>query len=319
MQEDAKKIRQASEKTTERQGKTMTVTIGDSTGCAAIETGGAQLISLRDRSGAEYIWQGDPRFWTGHSPVLFPIVGALKNGETTVGGKTYAMPKHGFAKDREFRVASADDRSVTFLLESDEQTKRFYPFDFRFSVTFQFSRGTLSVRYRIRNSGDTDMAYAVGGHPAFNCPLDTHERFEDYRLVFECPETVGFIGREKEGGLLNFSRRIPLLHGQTELPLAHALFSNNAMIFDSLKSRRIQMVSRKSGIGVELRFDGFDYFGIWSTSEKSPFVALEPLTSCTAAVDETGKLFEKRAMTILPPEESRDHAYSISLLDRQSV
>ena len=291
----------------------MIVKIGDSTGCAEIETNGAQLMSLRDDSDTEYIWQGDPQFWTGHSPVLFPIVGALKNGETVINGKTYAMPKHGFAKDMEFKVTSLRDPSVTLLLESDAQTKRYCPFDFRFFITFEFSLKTLSIRYHIQNSGDTDMAFAVGGHPAFNCPLRSDESFEDYRLLFEHPETVGYIDREKEGGLLNFSRRIALLHEQRELPLEHSLFTRNALIFDSLRSRKIQLVSRKSGIGVGLRFDGFDYFGIWSTNERAPFIALEPLTSCTAAVDETGNLFEKRGMTVLPPKEGKDYQYSISL------
>lgn len=288
--------------------------IGDKTGSVTLDTTGAQLVSLRDADGREYLWQGDPKYWSGQAPVLFPIVGSLRNNRATAEGKSCEMLRHGIARRMDFARASSSHDSASFLLKSNEETRKRYPFDFEFTVSYCFRRGTLTVGFTIRNTGEEIMPYAVGGHPAFNCPLEKGERFEDYDIVFPQEESVSCPALDPETGLLDFSDRTPVLQAQSVLPVSHGLFAKDALVFDSLRSDSVSLKNRNTGRGVRLGFAGFPFLGIWSAANDAPFVALEPWTGCATAQDEDDDLFRKRGMTILKPEKNRSIGFTISLI-----
>ena len=290
----------------------MKTVIGDRTGSAAADTAGAQLVSLRDAEGCEYLWQGDPKYWSGQAPILFPIVGSLRNNRTVVRGKNYDMLRHGFARRMKFERATSSGNSVSYFLKSNEETKKQYPFDFEFTVFYRFRKRTLSVGFTVRNTGSETMPCAVGGHPAFNCPLEKGERFEDYDVVFSREETVSCPRLEPETGLLDLNNRTPLLREQSVLPMRHGLFAGDALVFESLRSNSVSLRNRNTGHGVRLGFADFPFLGIWSAANDAPFVALEPWTGCATATDESDDLFQKRAMTLLEPGQSRSVGFILS-------
>lgn len=156
-----------------------------------ISSQGAELQSILSKNtGIEYMWSGNPAYWGKKSPVLFPIVGGLKNNRYTYQGKEYSMSRHGFARDRFFTISKQTDESVTYSLKSDEETKSVYPFDFIFSINYELVGNQLKISYQIENIGEEDMYCSVGAHPAFAVPLIADTSFEDYYLQFEQQENA---------------------------------------------------------------------------------------------------------------------------------
>ena len=132
---------------------------------------GAETTSLRDaQTGREYIWQGDPAFWSGHSPILFPITGGLWNGESRIDGRAYNIPKHGFAKNMTWQVGEQKAESVTFFLEATEATREVFPYAFRLEVCYHLEGRTLKADFKVENQGTETMFFQMGGHPGLNLP-----------------------------------------------------------------------------------------------------------------------------------------------------
>ena len=239
---------------------------------ASVDTAGAQLVSLiikEDKT--EYIWQADPKVWASHGPVLFPIVGKLYNDEYQVDGTTYRLTQHGFARHLDFTAVNSDSQRVTCRLVSNEQTLTLYPYDFQLDVGYTLQEDGMVVDYWVSNTGDKVMPFAIGGHPAFNCPLLSHEKMEDYYLEFEYPETtVAYRLRDK----YVLSEGQPVLNGQKRLPLSPELFSEDALIFKDLQSRKVEIGSSSPARQVTVEFPGFPYLGIWS--KPGPYVCIEP-------------------------------------------
>ena len=153
----------------------MLIHINNENVSAAVETLGAELVSFKGDDGFEHIWQGDPKYWGGHAPVLFPIVGALRNNRTLIKGDWYEMGRHGFARRREFTVVEQREDAVVMQLCSDEETKKVYPFDFRFTVSYILTGSSITTEFKVENTGDEPMPYSVGGHPGFNLPIAEDE------------------------------------------------------------------------------------------------------------------------------------------------
>ena len=157
-----------------------------------IKTKGAELSGLQHKqTGIEYMWQADPAFWGKHSPVLFPVVGALKNNGFLFQGKEYPLGRHGFARDMDFSVAEANGNSVTFRLEASDATLSIFPFAFRFDITYLLNADMLTVTYDVINTGGKELFFSVGGHPAFRVPLEAGLAYENYYLEFDEEENVG--------------------------------------------------------------------------------------------------------------------------------
>jgi len=292
----------------------MVIQIGDQTGSAQIDTMGAQLISLKNVSGTEYLWQGNPAYWSGQAPLLFPMVGALRNGKTMIDGKEYEMKRHGLARKMEFSKLDSTTSSATFSLRASDETKKQFPFDFDLTVIYRFHSSALTTEFHVANLGEKPMPYVLGGHPAFNCPISKEERFEDWMIEFEQNETAECPQIDLHTGMIFFHKRVPILKNEKTISLQHSLFDQDALVFDSLKSKKVKLCSSKSGHGVEMDFAGFDYFGIWSAVNNAPFVALEPWTGCATAEDEDDDFYHKRGMTLLQPGQSAKHEFTIALL-----
>lgn len=261
---------------------------------ASFLTKGAEWRSFVEKvHGREFMWQGDPQFWGKAAPVLFPIVGTLKNGQYEWQGKTYKLPRHGFARDREFRVKEQESWRVVFVLDSDEETKKVYPFDFSFEIEYRLWKRVIHTSYRIVNQGTGDLWFSVGAHPAFNLPFDGEGRFEDGFLDFELKEPLERWMLNADGLLSGETR--PLPNAGRSLVTTRPLFSEDALVLKKLKSSRITLRQKDSGVALSMEFPGFPYFGVW-TAPNAPFLCLEPWCGVTDSVSSTGKLEEKEGI-----------------------
>ncbi|MGV8038869.1 MAG: aldose 1-epimerase family protein [Thermoanaerobaculaceae bacterium] len=285
------------------------VRIGNGVLEATVSALGAELQSLRRLdTGLEYLWQGDAASWPRRAPVLFPIVGRLRGDRYLWKGAEYHLPQHGFARDRAFELVAHDAASATFVLADDDETRRTFPFSFRLAVTYRVDGATLETSLEVTNPGLDDLLFSVGGHPGFRCPQLPDERFEDCSLVFGQEETIGrwpvadgLIGAPPE----------PLLDGQRELPLSRDLFSRGALVFRDLRSTTVRLASRRSGAGLEVSFEGFPYFGVWS-KPPGDFVCLEPWCGIADPVDASGHLEEKPGIVRLAPTCAFRRSFQVS-------
>ncbi len=280
---------------------------------AAVDSLGAQLVSLKGPEGFEHLWVGDPKYWTGHAPVLFPIVGALRNGRARIGGEWFEMGQHGFARRREFSLESREENRVSLVLRDSEETREQYPFPFLLRVSYTLTGGSVETRFTVENPGQADLPFAIGGHPGFNIPVDEDAAFEDYTIRFEKPEDQSCPAIDLSQALIDPSACSYELHG-TEIPLAHSLFYHDALIFEDLNSHKVQIVNKKTGRGVEMDFSGFPLLGIWSAQNDGPYVCLEPWIGCATRTDEGDDFEEKHRLIFLPAGEKREYAFTASLL-----
>lgn len=275
---------------------------------------GGELISIRSKKGIEYLWQGDPAYWPGQAPVLFPICGSLRNNTASIGtNNTCHMPRHGIARKLEFQLTELTNDSITFSLSSDESTRESYPYDFQLQITYSIDKNSVTTSYQIKNEGDTPMPFFIGGHPAFRCPLLPEECYEDYVVEFEQEETTSCPSLDMTTGLIHASVRTPFFNKEKLLPLKHSLFYRDSLIFDELKSRRVILKSMKSNHGVEFSFQDFDYFILWSSYNDGPFIALEPWTGLSTSSDEDDVFEHKRNVRILDCQETVTYQYKASV------
>lgn len=280
---------------------------------ASVNLKGMELSSLKSKTtGQEYLWQGDPQFWTGQAPVLFPIIGALKDGQTSYEGKSYALPKHGLVRNSEnAKLVRQLPDTLVFRLESNPQTLEVYPFVFAFEVTFRLSGDCLEVSHQVFNLDVKPLYYSLGGHPAFNCPLLPGERLEDYHIEFPQEETDHTWTVTPEG--LIGDRGELMLNDTKELPLHPHIFDDDALIFKGLKSRQVSLSHRDSGPMVTMEFGDFDYLGIWA-KPGAPFVCLEPWLGIGDSASHSGLLTEKEGIRRLEPGASEIKTYRVTIL-----
>ncbi|MDD4546583.1 MAG: aldose 1-epimerase family protein [Oscillospiraceae bacterium] len=273
---------------------------------------GAELYSVRAENGINYLWDGKPEYWKGRSPILFPIVGALRGGKADSKMGEVKLVRHGFARFQEWTTEIKGDDLVTLMLASSPETKNDYPYDFLLRVSYKLDNNSLTTTFSVLNTGDCVMPYCIGGHPAFNIPLVQGEEFGDYLVEFEMPETADCRYVDLETGLiLTKTRR--LLTSQSSFRLDHELFRKDALVFDDLKSRKVKLYSEKSGHGVQMDFSGMEYFAVWSPVKDSPFVCLEPWTG-TATLESEDDIFEnKRGMRFLNPGEEGTVSYTVTV------
>jgi galactose mutarotase-like enzyme len=280
---------------------------------AEIKSLGAEMTSLLDNEGTQYLWQGDPTYWASQSPVLFPIVGSIRNNTATVGGnKTCHMNRHGVVRHMEFTLIDSTESSATFSVCSTPESKEQFPYDFEFQVKYSLNGKTLTTSYTVINKDKESMPYFVGAHPAFSCPLLEGEAFEDYVVEFDqkeyacCPRSIN--------GLVDVEHRTLILNNEKVFPLDRSWFSYDAQIFDQLKSRSAKMYNPKTGRGVKLDFPGFDYLVVWSSKNGGNFVAVEPWTGLSTCNDEDDIFEHKRGVKFLAPNTSATHSFDTTLL-----
>jgi galactose mutarotase-like enzyme len=288
----------------------MSVRISNGLLTAQISKKGAELSSLFHQAlRLEYIWQQDPLYWAKSSPVLFPIVGALKDGRYVFEGNEYVLPRHGFAREEVFEVASSDATSATFILRDNEITKLSYPFEFELRVIYELDRFQLNVRYEVHNSSSGKMYFSIGGHPAFKVPLIEGTSFEDYFLRTEKKESSRRWSVSPEG-LIGLTSE-ELFRDDDVIRLSHELFSNDALVFKDLRSRLISLRSHRHAHGLDFSFQGFPFFGIWSF-RNADFVCLEPWCGIADSVNHDQNFVTKEGIIQLHSGESWSRSWSVS-------
>ena len=272
---------------------------------ATIDTRGAELKSLKNSEGKEYMWDGNPEFWGKHSPVLFPIVGTLRNNSYLFEGRQYGMTRHGFARDNMFTVKEEDESHVVFLLSSNDDTRKVYPFDFDLELTYILNDNTLHIYYTVTNKSTGDMPFSIGAHPAFALP----GTFEDYSLIFENDEKP--VSTQLENDLLS-TKTVSLQVEDKTLPLSYNLFKDDALILKDHTSRSLE-VAKNGKPFLKVAFSDFPHLGIW-TNENAPFVCIEPWQGYSDTQNATGNLVEKEGMVNLSAAEKYRAGFSIIIL-----
>lgn len=259
---------------------------------------GAELQSIFHKGyQTEYMWSGDPAFWGKHSPLLFPIVGTLKDNTYYYEDKPYQLPRHGFARDREFSVETQTADAITFLLRSDAESLKVFPFAFELRVGYRVDAGTLTTTYHLTNPATTVLYFSVGGHPAFKVPLVSGTVYSDYYLEFSAPaETAGRWPISKDG--LIGLEPVPLLNDTRRLPLTRELFAKDALVFKRLRSLGVKLKSDRTERGLAMEFPGFPFLGIWA-APGADFVCLEPWCGIADPVDSNQQLTDKEGINKL--------------------
>ncbi|WP_018630183.1 aldose 1-epimerase family protein [Niabella aurantiaca] len=278
----------------------------------AVSEKGAELQSLVDRSsGLDYMWGGDPAVWGKHSPVLFPVVGALKENRYQFGGQDYQLNRHGFAREMDFALAGRMADELVFSLKSSGETLKVYPFEFDLKLKYQLNHKTLRVTYEVANTGDQKMWFSIGGHPAFKLPLFQGDAYVEYALEFEEKEDAGKWPIEA-GGLIA-KEPVPFFTGTRKLRLNKGLFAKDALVFKNLKSRKLSLLSDRTHKGFEFTWEGFPYLGIWA-APGADFVCLEPWCGIADAVDASQDLTKKEGINVLDPGQVFQRTWSVTII-----
>ncbi len=270
---------------------------------------GAELVSLyHEKDAIEYMWSGNPAFWGKHSPVLFPIVGALKNDTCYYNNKSYHLSRHGFARDMPFTLSTATDSELCFTLESDAATLQQYPFAFRFDILYRLQESRLTVMYRVKNTGSGDMYFSVGGHPAFSVPFVEGTAYDDYYLEFNKTENAGRWPISAEGLIETDAE--PFLTDTKKLPLRKELFYRDAIVFKNLRSDTVRLRSFKHNKGIEFNFPGFPYLGIWAAKD-ADFICIEPWCGIADPVSSNQQLTDKEGINRLAPQSVFERSWGV--------
>ncbi len=272
---------------------------------AIINPKGAELVSLKDLEAREYIWDANPKYWAKHSPILFPIVGTLKNNKYSYNDIQYTMSRHGFARDMIFELIGKTNNSATFSLRSSAETKIMYPFDFELELKYTLDQTKLVLAYKIINIGVVKLPFSIGAHPAFALP----ESFENYSLAFEYPEQLNCFPLEND---LISETSNPIILEENKMPLLYSLFENDALIFKELKSKKITILEKGKPF-LRLNFKDFKSLGLW-TKHNAPFICIEPWLGYSDTINSSGKLLEKEAIQFINAGKSFDCYFEIEIL-----
>ena len=273
---------------------------------ASINTKGAELNSFKNsQTNTEYIWNGNPDFWGKHSPVLFPIVGALKDDCYFYEGKKYNLSRHGFARDFEFEVIESSSNAASFLLQQNPEIASKYPFDFELQMDYKLVDRQLVLSYIIRNKSNGEMPFSIGAHPAFALP----NSFIDYSLDFEKEENL--ITHELENNLFSGETRSINLD-KTNLPLTYSLFEKDALVFKTIQSKKVTILENNKPL-LKVNFEDFSSLGIW-TVQNAPFICIEPWIGFADDATSNGNLFDKTNIQLLKENSSFEASFSIELL-----
>lgn len=284
----------------------MTTTITNNYITAKIKHSGAELFSLKtNESNKEYIWEGNPEFWGKHSPVLFPIVGTLKNNSFQINNTTYHLSRHGFARDMVFELIDKKQNSVTFLIKSSIDTLKVYPFEFELQIRYSLEEKKLNIEYIVINKNQSDMPFSIGAHPA----IVLSDNFENYAIEFEKEEPL--IYNLLENDLI--SDKTKTLEKQNNcVKLNYQLFENDALIFKTLTSRKLSILNNSKPI-IKVHYDGFPHLGIW-TKKDAPFICIEPWYGYSDSNDATGNIFEKEGIQILKENKTFNSKFTLEII-----
>ena len=285
------------------------ISISSNSLTASIDTMGAQLMSLR-KGESEYLWQGDSNWWPRRAPILFPIVGVLKDSKAESAEGAISLARHGLARLNQFEVVEQSASSVTLQLKSTEETLKAYPYDFELKLIFSVDGDTLTQTYEVTNPANVVLPFTLGAHPAFNIPIPGVEAtsLDQYHLSFTRSWTSYGPSITNEG-LCDYTTPQRLIVNSDTLPLSWELIDREKTItLEDVPDRRITLAANVDATsethGIQMDFEGFDYLGIWSAAPGCPFVALEPWCGIADTVDTDGVFEHKPGIISLEPGQS---------------
>ncbi len=275
-----------------------------------VNSKGAELSQINFNA-KQYLWEADASVWPRHAPVLFPIVGRLKNDSFIYQGNVYELSQHGFARDMEFAFGFKTNTEIQLTLTQTEETLKKYPFAFKLEVGYKLVDDKIICSYRVDNpSSDKELYFSIGAHPGFKIPLDPTEEFDGYELVPEGRNTFR-ITSLNNGLITNTTRELPLTSGK--LKLTTELFDADALVFENGQVNSVEVRSKATGHGVRLESDLWPYFGIWSKKGCKRFVCLEPWFGVADHENSTQDLTQKKGIIKLEPKGIFNAKYSIQM------
>ena len=272
---------------------------------ATINSYGAQLNSLKkiDES-LDYIWCADEKYWNRSSPILFPIVGKLKDNEYIYNNKTYKMNQHGFARDKEFEIAKLSDLEIKFRLSYDESTLKIYPFKFELYLSYKLEDNRLIISYEVINKDDDLMYFSIGAHPAFNWPLEDERKDECYLELGKKIASRFFL----ENGLLSNCTEM----NSEKIYLSDELFIKDALVFKN-EFKEVVYKNTQNDRFVKIDFKDFPYLGIWSKPTGAPFLCIEPWHGVADNINHNKDIKLKEGVITLKAQEVFRSTYSIEI------
>ncbi len=284
------------------------ITLQNNSLSCSIAPKGAELQSLINKqTGLQHMWSGDAAYWSKHSPVLFPIVGSLKNDTYYYQDKTYHLPRHGFARESIFTAQQINPTEAIFTLTQNQQTLLVYPFAFTLRLRYRLQHNTLSCTYEVHNAGAEDLVFSVGAHPAFAVPLTGNTVYSDYYLQFNSTE---ILQRYKlQDGLISDNTEV-LTTAQNRLLLTNSLFYEDAIVLKNMQSNRITLGCSKHPHGLHFSFTNFPFFGIWAAKD-APFICLEPWCGIADGVGHNQQLEDKEGINKLHPGAQWKRTWSV--------
>lgn len=283
----------------------MTTTIKNSNLTAEINPFGAELISLKNNNNREYIWEGNPTYWGKHSPILFPIVGTLKNNSFYHKGTEYQLSRHGFAREMTFNLIEKTENKATFSIQSNKDTLKKYPFDFELQLIYSVEGNSLTIEYKVINSGKETIPFSIGAHPAFALP----QKFENYSMLFEQTTPLKYYLLEND--LISCQTKNIELN-ENQIPLTYDLFKNDALIFKTLQSNSLTILENSNPL-LKVSFEDFPSLGIW-TKMNAPFLCIEPWFGYSDTEESNGNLFEKEGIQLLEENKIFHSKFQIEIL-----
>lgn len=272
---------------------------------------GAELTSIKQNDkemlfqGAQVLDNNGNAFWKRQAPILFPIVGQLKNSKTEIEGKTYEMSQHGFARDMKFEEISKTENKHHYMLKYNEETLKKYPYKFELHVIYEIIKDTLIVTYKVKNIDEKSIYFGLGGHPAFDCNYSNGE----YEIAFEEQENeIEFL--KLKDGLIDTEKADNILE-DNKIYLKENTFDNDAVIMKNIKSNKVVLQNHKTNKKIlEFDFTGFPYLALWS-KKGAPFVCIEPWQNTADRIDSTQIYKNKENIIKLEKNKEFECKYSI--------
>lgn len=275
---------------------------------------GGQLTSITNKAGLEYLWQGDEDYWAGQAPILFPICGSLRNNQAVNNHQeAIQMPRHGLVRKRKFVCEKQTQTEIVFSLTSDQEMFSQYPYHFKLYIRYYLGGDSIYVQYIVSNRSERNMPFFLGGHPAFNCPLEDGLDFTDYQVIFDAEEETNLVRPDLDSGLLDRGQLLSLDFDGRHLPMNHSLFYKDALCFKNTRSTSACLYSKKGKHSVTVHLEDFPNLVIWSSANDGPFVALEPMLGLSTYLDESDVFEEKDQVQFLSKGEIALYSYCIRL------
>lgn len=275
------------------------------------DTFGGELNNLFSKKNSiEYLWNGNEAYWKYHSPILFPIVGKVKDGKYIVDNKEYELPQHGLARTREFNMIEKDDNHIVFELLWSEDILKVYPYKFSLKLSYELLDNGVKVGYNVTNLDDKDIYFSIGGHPAFMCPLMDGEKFEDYYFELNKKETSDLMELNSNLGYFTGTKK-PFFNNENIINLSLDLFKDDAIVFGDLESNIISLKSKNHNKSLSMDFSGFPYLAIWTKPTGASFVCIEPWYGHADFYNFNGEFKDKEGIQKLSVGESFKASYDL--------